>query len=161
MFAYNPAVTDRSGEILANAMSNASALQLEGMQSLGNAFANLGNSYADSISKAKENAAKAETNLGTSEAIASIYQTFGSPKQYQDYMAGLDRNAKNQDKLSGYNAIHVQTANALIDIHRQQQQYAGALELARQKQALGIGSGSDTGSSTSTNRPSVNLLYRQ
>jgi hypothetical protein len=141
---YNPQ-PDRSAEILANANNQAAAIQLEGMQSLGNSFAAMGNTFADSIAKSKENAAKAETNRGTAEAIASIYQTYGSPEQYQDFMTGLDRNSKNQDKLSGYNAVHVQVANSLLEMGRQQAQYNSALQLAQQKAALrGSGGGTST-----------------
>lgn len=147
MFAFNPTVQDRSGELIAQGMNNAATMQLQGMQSLGESLANLGSTYADSMSKARENAAKANTNLGTGEAIASIYRTYGTPEQYQDYIGGLDRHAKDQDKLSGYNAVHVQTANALMDMARTQSQAAAYLDLARQKAALGGGSSSGSASS--------------
>lgn len=136
---YNP-TPDRSAEILSNANNQAAAIQLRGMESLGQSMANLGQTFSDSISKARENAAKADTNLGTGEAIASIYKTYGSEEQYQDYIAGLNRNANNQDKLSGYNAMHVQTADALMKMATQKSQYDNALNLAKQKQALGYGS---------------------
>ena len=137
---YNPATSDRSAEILTNASNQAAAIQLQGMQSLGNSLASMGQNFASSIDKARENAAKADTNLGTGEAIASIYKTYGSEDQYQDYIAGLDRNANNQDKLSGYNAMHVQTADALMKMATQKSQYAEAAKLAQQKAALGGGS---------------------
>ena len=147
MFAFNPTVQDRSGELIAQGMNNAATMQLQGMQSLGNSLANLGGTYAESMTKARENAAKANTNLGVGEAIASIYRTYGTPEQYQDYITGLDRHAKDQDKLSGYNSVHVQTANALMDMARTQSQAAAYLDLARQKQALGGGT-SGTAAST-------------
>jgi hypothetical protein len=151
MFAYNPTVQDRSGELIAQGMNNASAMQMEGMQNfgqgLGQGLSSLGSTYADSMSKARENAAKANTNLGVGEAIASIYRTYGTPEQYQDYITGLDRHAKDQDKLSGYNSVHVQTANALMDMARTQSQAAAYLDLARQKAALGGGT-SGTAAST-------------
>jgi hypothetical protein len=143
MFAYNP-TPDRSAEILTNASNQAAEIQMQGYQSLGNSLAAMGNSFADSINKAKENASKAETNLGTGEAIASIYQTYGTTDQYQDYIAGLDRNSKNQDKLSGYNAMHVQIANSLMEMARQNSQYDRAYKLARQKAALGGGGGANS-----------------
>jgi predicted extracellular nuclease len=142
MFAYNP-TPDRSAEILTNASNQAAEIQMQGYQSLGNSLAAMGNSFADSINKAKENASKAETNLGTGEAIASIYQTYGTPEQYQDYIAGLDRNSKNQDKLAGYNAVHVQTANSLIEMDKSKQiaaaQVEGYKDLADYKSSVGPG----------------------
>ena len=144
MFAYNPAVTDRSAEILTSANNQAAAIQLQGMQSLGESMANLGQTFSDSISKARENAAKANTNAGVGEAIADVYRTYGTPEQYKDYLSGLDKVSKNQDKAAGYNAVHVQQAQALVEMKRQQAQYDSALELAKQKQALGLGGGGST-----------------
>lgn len=139
MFAYNPAVTDRSAEILTSANNQAAAIQLQGMQSLGESMANLGQTFSDSISKARENAAKANTNAGVGEAIADVYRTYGTPEQYQDYLSGLDKVSKNQDKAAGYNAVHVQQAQALVELNRskqiQQAQYDAAKDLYDYKAA--------------------------
>jgi len=133
---YNPATSDRSAEILTNANNQAAAIQLQGMQNLGDSIAALGKSYADGITKAHENSAKANTNLGTGEAISSIYKTYGTPEQYQDYIAGLDRNANNQDKLAGYNAMHIQTADALMKMAQVKAQYTALGNAYAQKQAV-------------------------
>jgi hypothetical protein len=49
----------------------------------------------------------------------------------------------NQDKTSGYIAMHVPTANALVELNKSKQiataQYNNNLELAKQKAALGGG----------------------
>ena len=51
MFQYNPTVTDRSGEILANASTNAAQIQSEAMQnfgqSIGDAIASIAGMYSD------------------------------------------------------------------------------------------------------------------
>jgi hypothetical protein len=127
MFAYSP-TPDRSAEILTNASNNAAQIQMQGMQSLGKSFAAMGDSFADSINKANENAAKAETNLGTAEALASIYKTYGTQDQYKDFMTGLDKVSNNHDKTSGFLAVNVQTANALIEMDKSKQIAAAQVE---------------------------------
>jgi len=146
--AYNP-TPDNSAEILSRANNQAAAIQLQGMQSLGDSFAAMGNSLGDAFYKrnaqARENAAKADTNLGTAEALDSIYGTYGSPEQRQAFRDGLNKLSGNQDKTSGYIAMHVPTANALVELNKSKQiaaaQYNNNLELARQKAALGYGGG--------------------
>jgi len=122
---YNPAVNDRSAEILTSANNQAAAIQLRGMENLGNSLSEIGKSYGDAFYKnaaaARENAAKADTNLGTAEAIDSIYGTYGSPEQRQTFREGLNKMSGNQDKSSGFLAMHVQTANALVDLNRSKQ----------------------------------------
>lgn len=55
MFAYNPAVTDRSAEILTSANNQAAAIQLQGMQSLSQGIGNAMQSLGDGYAKANEN----------------------------------------------------------------------------------------------------------
>lgn len=144
---YNP-VNDRSAEILTSANNQAAAIQLRGMENLGNSLAEMGKSYGDAFyknaAKARENAAKADTNLGTAEAIDSIYGTYGTPEQRQAFREGLNKMSGNQDKASGFIAMHVQTADALMKMATQNNQYTKAIELAKQKQALGLGGGGST-----------------
>jgi len=146
---YNPATSDRSAEILTNANNQAASIQFQGMQNLGDSFAAMGDSLGDAFYKrnaqARENAAKADTNLGSAEAIDSIYGTYGSPQQRQAFRDGLNKMSGNQDKTSGYIAMHVQAANAMIELDKSKQiataQYNNNLQLAKQKTALGIGGG--------------------
>jgi hypothetical protein len=146
---YNPATSDRSAEILTNASNQAAAIQLQGMQNLGDSIAAMGDSLGDAFYKrnaqARENAAKADTNLGTAEALDSIYGTYGSPEQRQAFRDGLNKMSGNQDKTSGYIAMHVPTATALVELNKSKQiasaQYNNNLELAKQKAALGYGGG--------------------
>lgn len=122
---YNPATSDRSAEILTNASNQAAAIQLQGMQNLGDSIAAMGDSLGDAFEKsnarARENAAKADTNLGTAEALDSIYGTYGSPEQRQAFRDGLNKMSGNQDKTSGYIAMHVPTANALVELNKSKQ----------------------------------------
>jgi hypothetical protein len=122
--AYNP-TPDRSAEILTNANNQAAQINLAGMQSLGDSFAAMGDSLGDAFYKrnaqARENAAKADTNLGTAEALDSIYGTYGSPEQRQAFRDGLNKMSGNQDKTSGYIAMHVPTANALVELNKSKQ----------------------------------------
>jgi hypothetical protein len=124
MFAYNP-TPDRSAEILTNASNQAASIQLQGMQNLGDSIAAMGDSLGDAFYKrnaqARENAAKADTNLGTAEALDSIYGTYGSPEQRQAFRDGLNKMSGNQDKTSGYIAMHVPTANALVELNKSKQ----------------------------------------
>jgi hypothetical protein len=121
---YNPQ-PDNSAEILSRANNQAAAIQLQGMQSLGDSFAAMGDSLGDAFYKrnaqARENAAKADTNLGTAEALDSIYGSYGSPEQRQAFRDGLNKMSGNQDKTSGYIAMHVPTANALVELNKSKQ----------------------------------------
>jgi hypothetical protein len=144
---YNPATSDRSAEILTNASNQAASLQLQGMQNLGNSIAAMGDSLGDAFEKsnarARENAAKADTNLGTAEAIDRILGDYGSPEQRQAFREGLNKMSGNQDKTSGYIAMHVPIANAFVELNKSKQiataQYNNNLQLAKQKAALGGG----------------------
>ena len=53
--AYNPSVNDRSGEIYANAATNAAAIQFEGMQQFGQSIGNTMESLSEGYAKAQEN----------------------------------------------------------------------------------------------------------
>jgi hypothetical protein len=122
--AYNP-TPDNSAEILSRANNQAAEIQFAGMQSFGNSIAAMGDSLGDAFYKrnaqARENAAKADTNLGTAEALDSIYGTYGSPEQRQSFRDGLNKMSGNQDKTSGYIAMHVPTANALVELNKSKQ----------------------------------------
>lgn len=55
MFAYNPAVTDRSAEILTSANNQAAEINLAGMQSFANSMGNAMESLGQGYAKANEN----------------------------------------------------------------------------------------------------------
>lgn len=71
---YNPQ-QDRSAEILANAYNNAAEMQLAGMQSMGNSFANLGDTAAKAYSKASEN----KMTSDYLDAMAGQFNATGRP----------------------------------------------------------------------------------
>lgn len=121
MFAYNP-TPDRSGEILGASTAQAANIRARGMENATNTVMSSLNTamgmISNNITKSQENTAKAETNKGVGQAIAETYKTYGTPEQYNNYVAGLEKNAGNQDKLAGYNAMHMKTADALISLNK-------------------------------------------
>jgi hypothetical protein len=52
---YNPATSDRSAEILTNANNQAAAIQLQGMQNLGDSIAAMGEATAKAYQQASDN----------------------------------------------------------------------------------------------------------
>jgi hypothetical protein len=137
MFAFNPTVQDRSGELIAQGMNNAATMQLQGMQSLGNALSGLGSTYADSMSKARENAIKYDTAAGKIEAYRQNADALGLDMAMLD---GLDK-IKDPDKLHGHLAVIDSIAADNLSRRRTEAQYNAAFEYQRQKQALGLGGG--------------------
>jgi len=125
MFAYNPQVNDRSGEILGASQTNAANTRAQGMQnfgqSIGEGLESMGSSIAGGMEKVQANTAKANTNLGTAEALDQIYGTYGTPEQRQNFLTGLDKVSGNQDKTAGYLAMHQQTGQSLIELNKSKQ----------------------------------------
>lgn len=155
MFAYNPAVTDRSAEILTSANNQAAAIQLQGMQnfsqSLGNAMQSLGDGYA----KARDNAAKLETSMAAGQAMMNLSQQFGAEGEMfrESFAKSLQDAGNNPDKIAGVTAAHTSYFDALMAKDKMKYQYDQSLELARQKQALGGGGAVGSGMTT------LNLNY--
>lgn len=144
---YAPAVTDRSAEIYAAGSNNASAIRARGVENATNTVMSSLNTamglVSKSMEKSQENAAKAETNKGVGQAIAETYKTYGTADQYNNYVSGLEKNATNQDKLAGYNAMHMKTADALISLEKSKQ-IANAQAQAYQQRAVARGNSSPT-----------------
>lgn len=78
MFAFNPTVQDRSGELIAQGMNNAATMQLQGMQSLGNSLANLGETYARTIQKSEENNSKMQGTMKALTAMGNLSGQYGT-----------------------------------------------------------------------------------
>lgn len=94
---YNPAVNDRSGEILANAMNNASLLNYQGME-------NLGQGIADGIGSAKQ-AALAVATGGTSLAASGAGQGSSSGSRDSGLISSfIQKSVENTAKLQGIQA---------------------------------------------------------
>jgi hypothetical protein len=138
MFAYNPAVTDRSAEILANANNTAAQIQYAGMQnfgqSIGNAMQSLGDGYSRGQEKARENAIKYDTAAGMIDAYRQFGPQFGIDPAQVDALS--ERHAKNPDALIASLAVLGRVADNNMMMARQQAATDGYLDLHRQKQAI-------------------------
>lgn len=139
---YAPSVNDRSGEILANASTNAAALQMQAMQSLGQSFANLGDSFNDSLQQSRERTAKLEGLQATGQAMQNILPQYGEEGMAlaNSLAQDLQKAGNNPDKQAGVFMAYQPAVQNIQSRYNQQVQYDAALELHRQKQALG-GSG--------------------
>lgn len=148
MFAYNPTVQDRSGEIIANASNTAAQIQFEGMQNFGQSLGNAMQSLGEGIQKRREDAAKLQTSMSAGEAMMNLSQQFGPEGEQfrQSFTDSLTKAGNNPDKIAGTVAAHTTYFDDLMARRRQQSQYDAALELARQKQALGLTGGSGSSS---------------
>jgi hypothetical protein len=78
MFAFNPTVQDRSGELIAQGMNNAATMQLQGMQSLGNALSGLGETYARTIQKSEEKNSKMQGTMKALTAMGNLSGQYGT-----------------------------------------------------------------------------------
>lgn len=146
MFAYNPTVNDRSGEILGAYTASAAQTRAEGMQnfgqSIGQGLAGLGGGIGGMVKDARDKTAKLEGIAATGEALNAILPTYGKEGvAIQTALQGeLTKAGNNPDKLAGAMMAFMPAVENLQSRYNQQAQYTGALELARQKQALGYGS---------------------
>jgi hypothetical protein len=147
MFAYNPTVQDRSGEIIADASANAANIQSKSMMDFGNtiggAITSLAGGITRAISKSQANTAKLQGIQATGDALQAILPTYG-----EEGMAlgaaltdQLGKAGTNPDKLAGAMMAFMPAVQNLQSRYNQQAQYTGALNLAKQKQALGLGGG--------------------
>ena len=127
MFAYNPQVNDRSGEIYGThqvqAAQATAAGQMSFGKSIGDGLESAGKSIAGGMTKMQDNAAKTDTNQGVAQALAETYKTYGTTDQYNNYIAGVEKYAGNQDKLAGWNAVNMKTADHLMAVNQAQETY--------------------------------------
>ena len=79
---YNPAVTDRSAEILTSANNQAAAIQLRGMENIGNSLASMGESAAKAYKEANEN----KITSDYLDAMAGQYSQIYRPDGKATYM---------------------------------------------------------------------------
>ena len=141
---YNPSVNDNSGQILANHQVQGAYTRMQGKIKLGEGIEEAGQAIGGGLSmglgKVQGNAAKANTNAGTAEALDQIYGTYGTPQQRQEFLTGLEKVSGNQDKTSGYIAMHQQNGQSLMQMAATNNQYKQAGILANQKATIGGGS---------------------
>lgn len=95
--------------------------------------------------------------MGVGNALADIFKTYGTEDQYNNFMAGWEKNSSNANREAGYLNGNMKIGEALLSMSRQQAQYDSALELARQKQALGYGSAGSNPSLSVEVAPDIDL----
>jgi hypothetical protein len=147
MFAYNPQVNDRSGEILGASQTNAANLRAQGManmgQSIGEGLESMGSSIAEVITKKQEDASKA-TSIGEAlNTMQSTLPTYGAEgvALQQIITKRMADAGNNLDKMSGIYMAFMPAVENLQTRYNQNAQYTQALILAQQKAALGLGGG--------------------
>jgi len=147
MFAYNPQVNDRSGEILGASQANAANTRAQGMQffgqSIGEGLESMGSSIAEVITKKQEDASKA-TSIGEAlNTMQSTLPTYGAEgvALQQIITKRMADAGNNLDKMSGIYMASVPAMENLRSRFIQNNQYTQAFNLAKQKAALGIGGG--------------------
>jgi hypothetical protein len=150
MFAYNPTVNDRSGEILGAYTASAADTRAQGMQSfgksIGEGLAAMGGGIAGGMTKAHENAIKYNEAAGMLDAYRSNAESLGFSL---DMLNGLEEKySKDPDKLLGHLTVLGSIANNNLSMQRQQAQYSEALKLAQEKAALGAGGGANSSNPT-------------
>ncbi len=145
MFAYNPTVNDRSGEILGAYTASAANTRAEGMQnfgqSIGKGLEKIGDSVGDAITKSQANTAKLQGIQATGSAMQAILPQYGEQGMAlgQALQSELGKAGNNPDKMAGAMMAFMPAMENLQSRYNQKAQYDSALELARQKAALGGG----------------------
>lgn len=147
MFNYNPTVNDNSGQITAGYQTKSAEITAAGNEALAKGIAsgitNLAGGITGAISKSQANTAKLQGIQSTGEALQAILPTYG--KEGMALGAALTEQlgkaGTNPDKLAGTMMAFMPAVENLQSRYNQKAQYNGALELARQKQALGVGAG--------------------
>jgi len=147
MFAYNPQVNDRSGEILGAHQVQAAQAQAAGQMSLGKSIGDglqsAGSMIAGVITKKQEDASKA-TSIGEAlNTMQSTLPTYGNEgvALQQIITKRMADAGNNLDKMSGIYMAFQPAMQNLQSRFNQNAQYTQALNLAKQKAALGIGGG--------------------
>jgi hypothetical protein len=124
---YAPPISSNIGNILANAGGNAANSYMQGMkqfsEGISDGLQSAGSSIAGGMTKMQENKAKTDTNQGVAQALAETYKTYGTTDQYNNYIAGVEKYAGNQDKLAGWNAVNMKTADHLMAVNQAQETY--------------------------------------
>lgn len=125
MFAYNPQVNDRSGEILAEFQTNAANLRAQGManmgQSIGEGLESIGSSIAGGMTKARENAIKYDTAAGMLDTYKENAGALGLDLNMLESME--QKLAGNPDKLIGALTVVGKIGENNLDIQKAQKTY--------------------------------------
>jgi len=146
---YAPTVNDNSGQILAGYQTRSAEIKAAGNEALMkgivdgslSAIGGITGGVMQNYNKSMETAAKKDGNMGVGSALADIFKNYGTQEQYNNFMAGWEKNSSNPDREAGYLNGNMKIGDALLSMSRQNAQYDSALNLARQKHALGLGGG--------------------
>jgi hypothetical protein len=144
---YNPSVNDNSGQILAGYKTRASEITAAGNEALTkgivsgvtSAVGGITGGIMQNYNKSQETALMKEGNMGTGAALESIFKTYGTQDQYQNFITGWEKNAGNATREAGFLSGQQVIGNSLLQMAQQNAQYNNNLNLARQKAALGGG----------------------
>lgn len=148
MFA--PVLNNIGPSLVQSGFQNAAGMKLDGAQALAAGIQSAGQSLGGGIGAALEGvqakAAKYSQAAGQMDAMRAYGDQYGMDTSF---LNGIEQKyAKDPDKLLGALSVVGSAFDRSAQMYAQQQQYNGALELARQKAALGGGrSGSGGGSS--------------
>lgn len=145
---YNPSVNDNSGQILAGYQTRSAEITAAGNEALTkgivdgatSAIGGITGGIMQNYNKSQETALMKEGNMGTGAALESIFKTYGTPDQYQNFMTGWEKNAGNATREAGFLSGQQVIGNSLMQMAQQNNQYKQAGILANQKAALGGGS---------------------
>lgn len=113
MFAYNPQVTDRSGEIYAQGANNASAIQARGMENATNTVTSSLNTAMGMVNKnmekSQENRVASDSANAKFDMLKGMKKTDNTPLFTQDTIDKFDT------MPLGKRQAYVQTAEAVMD----------------------------------------------
>ena len=147
MFNYNPTVNDNSGQITAGYQTKSAEIKAAGNEALAQGImdgvTNLAGGITGAIAKSQANTAKLQGIQATGSAMQAILPQYGEQgiALGQALQSELGKAGNNPDKMAGAMMAFMPAMENLQSRYNQQAQYNGALELARQKQALGLGAG--------------------
>lgn len=156
MFAYNPTVQDRSGEIIASAANNASEIYAQGMQNFGQSIGSAMQSIGEGIQKRREDAAKLQTSMSAGEAMMNLSQQFGPEGEQfrQSFTDSLTKAGNNPDKIAGTVAAHTTYFDDMLSRRRESARMDNYKDLADYKASLG-----GPGTSTTPAAPKLDAQY--
>lgn len=133
MFAYNPQVTDRSGEIYAQGANNASAIQARGVENATNTVMSSLNTAMGMVSKNMEKSQ--ENRIASDSANAKFDMLKGMKKTDNTPLFTQDTIDKFDTMPLGKRQAYVQTAEAVMDDDLKkwmyQQQYTNRVSQAQ------------------------------
>jgi len=146
MFAYNPRVTDRSGEIIASGITGAADVNAKSMETLGNNISSALTSIASSYAENKGLEAQASGYDKVGEILGS--SMFAGNNQVGMLLGDLRKEKDAKKKIYGYQALFDMTG-AISNSQNSQarlayQQQAPAQRVMTQNQAAVASQGGPT-----------------